>query len=75
MMKGFNAIFIHLQIVSDNLTSHEDFIASHPIFNLDCRDNEFPANGDCNDRWYVLINRTQMLPDETASIDCLECKI
>ena len=75
MMIGFNAIFIHLQIAHDNLKSQEDFIASHPILNLDCRNNEFPANGDCDDGWYVLISSTHIELDETASLDCQECKI
>ena len=62
------------QIISSEW-SDEDSKASSPVINFDCRDTEFPANGDCDDGWYVYINDTLILPDQTASIDCLECKI
>ena len=55
--------------------SHKNFISSRPAVNPDCRDKELPANGDCDDGWYVLMNSSHLLPDETASINCLECKI
>ena len=74
-MNDFNAFFMNLQIVSQKVNSYEAFFASRPILNPDCRDKELPANGDCDDGWYVLMNSSHLLPDETASINCLECKI
>ena len=75
IIKGFSSFFTNLQILSHNITSYEDLISSRIVINYDCRDTELPANGDCDDGWYVLINSTHLLPDETASIECLECKI
>ena len=74
-IKVFNSFFINLQIVPNDLQNDEDFISSRPVLNPDCRDKELPANGDCDDGWYVMFNSTHMIPDETASIECLECKI
>ena len=74
-IKVFNSFFINLQIVRENLNSYEDLFSSRPVLNRDCRDKELPANGDCDDGWYVMINSTHMILDETASIECLECKI
>ena len=74
-IKVFNSFFINLQIVRENLNSHEDVISSRPVLNRDCRDKELPANGDCDDGWHVMINSTHISPDETASIECLHCKI
>ena len=34
-----------------------------------------PANGGCDGEWNIYINSTYFPSDETASIDCLECKI
>ena len=72
IIKGFSSFFINFQILSQNINNDEDLIQ---IVNYDCRDTELPANGDCDDGWYVLINSTHSIPDETASIECLECKI
>ena len=75
IIKGFYAFSIYLQIRSSDLSDNEDLKAPPPLLNTDCRDTELPANGDCDDGWYVMINSTHMILDETASIECLECKI
>ena len=59
--------------------SHKNFISSRPAVNPDCRDKELPANGDCDDGWYVIIDNTHTkaysyILDKTASIECIECK-
>lgn len=69
---------MYLQIVPIDWSDREDLKLldeDFPLVNTDCRDTELPANGDCDDGWHVYINITHILPDETASIDCLECKI
>ena len=75
IIKYFYAFSMYLQIRPSNRSDNEDSKAPLPLLNADCRDTEFPANGDCDDGWYVYINSTHIPPDETASIDCLECKI
>ena len=67
--KGFNSFLVNLQILPKKP------VWSGVVLNTDCRDTELPANGDCDDGWLVQINSTLFLPDETASIECLECKI
>ena len=69
IIKGFNSFLVNLQILPKKP------VWSGVVLNTDCRDTELPANGDCDDGWLVQINRTLFLPDETASIECLECKL
>ena len=65
---------MNLQIVSSNERSYEDYNVPPLILNSDCRDKELPANGDCDDGWQVMVNSTHSVPDQTASINCLECE-
>ena len=75
IIKGFNSCFIYSQITPINQNSKEDVISSRPALNPDCRVTELPANGDCDDGWYVLLNSTHRKLDKTATIECVECKI
>ena len=74
-IKAFQFFFINLQIASNNVKSLEDYYSSRVVLNVDCRDTELPANGDCDDGWYVIIGNTHTkaysyILDKTASIEC-----
>ena len=39
------------------------------IVNINCKDVEYPANGECTDRWQYY-NGTDWDYDQTVTIDC-----
>ena len=66
--------FKHLQIFPIDVRSIEEWHSFRPTINPDCRDSELPANGDCARGWWLVFNTTYVIPDPTATIECLDGK-